>query len=238
MTFVFQKGDPEHCESSFIKDEPGLFAEFPSKESLEATNQPFTESHIAPENIFKSLTRHETLNLTNRNIGCSSIAIHQYGQQDDSTYLFPSIKNKSKFKNKNNLKCGQSIANLRNQKIKTMKRKMVTGSKFSKDFPQSCVTKTDFARMLMLENSFQCEFCSKRFMFKSHLTIHERVHTSERPFQCKLCSKRFNHKSSLTRHRVIHSVERPFRCKFCSKAFKQNIYLKSHEENIHNQGNF
>ncbi|XP_074033860.1 uncharacterized protein isoform X3 [Leptinotarsa decemlineata] len=38
---------------------------------------------------------------------------------------------------------------------------------------------------------YQCKICSKSFISKSHLTLHEKTHTGEKSFQCKICPKSF-----------------------------------------------
>ncbi|NXH48978.1 ZN483 protein, partial [Dicaeum eximium] len=54
-----------------------------------------------------------------------------------------------------------------------------------------------------------CSQCGKRFTIRSHLTVHQRVHTGERTFQCADCRKSFSDSSSLIKHKRIHTGERP-----------------------------
>lgn len=54
---------------------------------------------------------------------------------------------------------------------------------------------------------FSCQFCSKAFKLKQHLTTHERVHTGDRPFKCSLCDNAFKQSSHLTRHMKKHDME-------------------------------
>ena len=53
---------------------------------------------------------------------------------------------------------------------------------------------------------FKCQFCSKTFKLKQHLTSHERVHTGVRPFVCNICHRGFKQSSHLTRHMKMHDV--------------------------------
>ncbi|KAH3897338.1 hypothetical protein DPMN_021526 [Dreissena polymorpha] len=57
------------------------------------------------------------------------------------------------------------------------------------------------------EGSFACRYCSRTFMFKSRLEIHEIVHTGERPYECSVCHKRFNRKGNLKAHYMTHMAE-------------------------------
>mmetsp|Transcript_35228 Transcript_35228/g.65269 ORF Transcript_35228/g.65269 Transcript_35228/m.65269 type:complete len:352 (-) Transcript_35228:999-2054(-) len=55
---------------------------------------------------------------------------------------------------------------------------------------------------------FACPHCMKRFMQKSNMIAHTRIHTGERPFKCNICPRAFAQKSNLKRHLQIHSRKR------------------------------
>uniref|UniRef100_A0A8C7EHP5 C2H2-type domain-containing protein n=1 Tax=Nothoprocta perdicaria TaxID=30464 RepID=A0A8C7EHP5_NOTPE len=61
---------------------------------------------------------------------------------------------------------------------------------------------------------YMCTHCGGSFTLAHHAALlrHQRLHTGERPFQCPACGKSFNEKSHLTKHYRIHTGERPFRC--------------------------
>ena len=51
---------------------------------------------------------------------------------------------------------------------------------------------------------YVCSKCGKSFLWKSHLAIHERVHSGLKPFKCVVCEKSFAQKGNLKAHMVIH----------------------------------
>ncbi|XP_073419202.1 uncharacterized protein [Dendrobates tinctorius] len=75
---------------------------------------------------------------------------------------------------------------------------------------------------------FQCVRCEKSFHCRSHLIMHQRVHTRERPYVCE-CGKTFTQSSSLFRHQRAHRGERPYVCTDCGKTFTQSSYLLIHQ---------
>ena len=74
----------------------------------------------------------------------------------------------------------------------------------------------------------QCEYCQKRFLFKSVLTKHIRIHTEEKPYQCEYCQKRFAWGNYLAKHVRIHTKEKPYQCEYCQKCFVWKDSLTQH----------
>jgi len=98
----------------------------------------------------------------------------------------------------------------------------------SEKFQQLCDLDSLHTRSEAGEGPFECEVCSKSFLWQSLLKRHMRIHTGERPFSCKVCKCKFTQSSTLTDHMRVHTGERPFSCKVCKSSFAYGSNLKRH----------
>ncbi|KAH9999142.1 hypothetical protein F4779DRAFT_163098 [Xylariaceae sp. FL0662B] len=77
--------------------------------------------------------------------------------------------------------------------------------------------------------------CGKRFSQRTHLEIHQMVHTGEKPHVCPVpnCGHRSSQRGNLKTHIRVHTREKPYSCELCGKRFAQLGNLSAHKQ-IHN----
>lgn len=77
--------------------------------------------------------------------------------------------------------------------------------------------------------SLVCEYCSRTFTRREHLTNHIRsIHTSERPFKCDLCEATYTTSQHLLVHKRRHADDRRYICTYCGKRFMCSSDVKRH----------
>lgn len=74
--------------------------------------------------------------------------------------------------------------------------------------------------------------CGKIFRFKSEISRHVAIHSSNRPYQCKhkSCNKSFKRLDALENHARIHTKNTPFICSLpgCEQKFTTKAGLRYH----------
>lgn len=68
------------------------------------------------------------------------------------------------------------------------------------------VTKSSLVRHSRIHNgkAFVCPECKKPFCDANYLSIHMRIHTGEKPYECPTCGRRFSQRGNFQRHQLIH----------------------------------
>ncbi|XP_065341980.1 zinc finger and BTB domain-containing protein 24-like [Cloeon dipterum] len=84
--------------------------------------------------------------------------------------------------------------------------------------------------------SFECDVCHKTCSRKDYLEEHMRTHTGKKPFKCSTCGKRFVGKTGLNHHRKIHGPPRKESvCEICGKEFTRKAlwtHMKIHDKQL------
>ncbi|XP_014898319.1 uncharacterized protein LOC106953796 isoform X2 [Poecilia latipinna] len=70
---------------------------------------------------------------------------------------------------------------------------------------------------------YQCDKCDKRYLSKSSLIVHYRIHTGETPYLCSHCGQGFRSSAYLDLHTRVHTGERRYKCHICGKTSNQHL---------------
>lgn len=86
---------------------------------------------------------------------------------------------------------------------------------------------------------FLCEICNKRFSARHRLNIHLKIHKDQREesYQCNYCERRFKYKPGMLYHeRAAHTGEQPYKCPVegCFERFYDFSNAKKHINGRHN----
>lgn len=92
----------------------------------------------------------------------------------------------------------------------------------------------DHLRLHANQRPFECEYCNKTFVQSGNYKSHLRIHTKERPYECKVCLKSYNQPSALKVHIRTHTMEKNYVCPICNKRFTNSSDLSKHKR-IHDE---
>lgn len=93
-------------------------------------------------------------------------------------------------------------------------------------------------RQNLVERKHECQVCNKKFLKKSNLVDHLRMHANVRLYKCEFCDKAFIQSGNYKSHVRTHTKEKPFTCHFCLKSFSQSSALKTHIRTHTNEKNY
>ena len=77
----------------------------------------------------------------------------------------------------------------------------------------------------------ECVFCGKIFQWKSALSRHMRLHTSEKKFVCPYCPYRAHRKEHIDQHTHVHVGHNPHVCHICGYSTLYRANLENHIRN-------
>lgn len=71
--------------------------------------------------------------------------------------------------------------------------------------------KSEIVEDIKVKRRFQCSVCDKRFLKRTNLTDHLKIHANVKAFRCGICEKSFIQYGNLKAHMRCHTKEKPFK---------------------------
>uniref|UniRef100_A0A8C7MRH4 Zinc finger protein 341 n=1 Tax=Oncorhynchus kisutch TaxID=8019 RepID=A0A8C7MRH4_ONCKI len=106
---------------------------------------------------------------------------------------------------------------------------------FSSGKPEErdCDSQTDAQtkQIILIDSSYQCQFCAGKFSTYFQLKSHMTQHKGEQVYKCvvKTCSQTFQKLDLFLEHTRMHQEQLTYRCHLCSKVFPSLFELGVHQ---------
>ncbi|XP_026512588.1 zinc finger protein 341 isoform X2 [Terrapene carolina triunguis] len=96
---------------------------------------------------------------------------------------------------------------------------------------ESEVGKLEAKQVVLIDSSYQCQFCPSKFNTYFQLKSHMTQHKNEQVYKCvvKSCAQTFQKLESFLEHIKNHQEELSYRCHLCSKDFPSLYELSVHQ---------
>ncbi|XP_038077575.1 zinc finger protein 341-like isoform X2 [Patiria miniata] len=93
------------------------------------------------------------------------------------------------------------------------------------------IATTEDGEELLIDSSYVCQYCGKKFKTYYQLKTHMTIHKSEQVYKCvlKSCNTTFKDLDSFLEHTKAHESEMSYRCHLCSKHFPSLYELGVHQ---------
>uniref|UniRef100_A0ACB8F5X8 Uncharacterized protein n=1 Tax=Sphaerodactylus townsendi TaxID=933632 RepID=A0ACB8F5X8_9SAUR len=96
---------------------------------------------------------------------------------------------------------------------------------------ESEASKLEAKQVVLIDSSYQCQFCPNKFSTYFQLKSHMTQHKHEQVYKCvvKSCAQTFQKLESFLDHIKTHQEELSYRCHLCSKDFPTLYELSIHQ---------
>ncbi|XP_022106685.1 zinc finger protein 341-like [Acanthaster planci] len=93
------------------------------------------------------------------------------------------------------------------------------------------IARTEDGEELLIDSSYVCQYCGKKFKTYYQLKTHMTIHKSEQVYKCvlKSCCTTFKDLDAFLEHTKAHESEMSYRCHLCSKHFPSLYELGLHQ---------
>nr|XP_033819412.1 zinc finger protein 341 isoform X2 [Geotrypetes seraphini] len=91
--------------------------------------------------------------------------------------------------------------------------------------------KIEAKQVVLIDSSYQCQFCTNKFSSYFQLKSHMIQHKNEQVYKCvvKGCTRTFQKLETFLEHIKSHQEEMTYRCHMCSKDFSSLYELSMHQ---------